>query len=50
MRDAVTSAMEVVGMMTFAVAAGALAGLVWIGVAAAGAVLAVAGALEARKS
>lgn len=36
-------------MMTFAVAVAAFIGATWLGIAAAGAVLAVAGALEARK-
>lgn len=49
MRDALTTAGEVAGMMTFAVAVGAFAGFVWLGVAAAGLVLAVGSALEARR-
>ena len=49
MRDALTTAGEVAGMMTFAVAVGAAVGFLWLGVAAAGAVLTVASALEARR-
>lgn len=48
MRDAVTTALEVAGMVSIAVAV-ALATAAWIGFAVAGVVLLVAGAIEGRK-
>lgn len=48
MRDAVTTALEVAGMISIAVGAGLLVAA-WVGFAAAGVVLVVAGVLEGRK-
>lgn len=48
MRDVVTTALEVAGMLAFAVAVGLLVA-VWAGFAVAGVVLVAAGFLEARK-
>ena len=48
MRDAITTALEVVGLLCLAVAAGIVVAA-WVGFAVAGVVLVAAGVLEGRK-
>lgn len=49
MRDAVTTAMEVAGMILISVAVAAKFGVAWFGFGLAGAVLVAAGVIEGRK-
>lgn len=49
MRDAVTTAVEVAGMILIAVALALAVGAAWVGFAVSGVALIVAGVLEARR-
>ena len=49
MRDALTTAMEVAGMICIAVAVGLALGLTWVGFALSGVALVAAGVLEGRR-
>jgi hypothetical protein len=49
MRDAVTTAMEVAGMILISVAAALVLGVAWLGFALSGVALVAVGVLEGRK-